>query len=338
MKTSLLSVVVTILSLASIVTGRADVSITGGGSSFDQPAFAKWFDAYRKVDSSVSFNYQPNGSGFGQTSLLNQTIDFGASDFTLPDDKLAQSQNGPILQLPIVAGAVVVSYNLPESPKLKLDGDIIAGIFLGKITKWNDGKIAALNPDVKLPELDIAVAHRTDSSGTTYIFSDYLSSVSKDWESKMGRHASLKWAAATLGGKGNAGVAGQIKQIPGAVGYIELAYAVQNKLPYADLKNQSGKYVEATPESVSAALKTAKIPDDFRFSLVNAPGDDAYPIAGPSWVLVYQNQKDTSKGKALEDFLKWAVTDGQKISPTLDYAPLPSELQQRIVSKIEMMK
>jgi phosphate transport system substrate-binding protein len=314
----------------------ADMTITGGGSSFDLPAFTKWFEAYKTVDSNVSFNYQPNGSGFGQTSLLNQTVDFGASDFTMTDEKLATSKNGPILHIPIVAGAVVVSYYIPGNPKLKLDGATISDIFTGKITNWNDAKIAALNAGVTLPDLDIVTVHRSDSSGTTFIFTDYLSSVSKDWESTVGRNAAPKWPGG-LGGKGNAGVAGQIKQLPGSVGYVELAYAVQNKLTYATVQNQAGKFVEASPESVSAALSTAKIPDDFRFSMVNAPGDAAYPIAGPSWVLVYQHSADAAKGKELASFLKWIVTEGQKISPALDYASLPDALQKRVVEKINAM-
>ena len=316
---------------------RAETAITGGGSSFDLPAFTKWFEAYRQVAPDVVFNYQPNGSGFGQSSVLNQTIDFGASDFTLEDDKLAQSPNGTILQLPIVAGAVVVSYNLPGNPKLRFDGDAIAGIFLGKITKWNDAKLVALNPGVPLPAMDIVSVHRSDTSGTSYIFADYLSAVNAEWNSTVGRSSSPKWPGG-IGGKANAGVAGQVKQLPGAVGYVELAYAVQNQLPYGLVKNQAGKFVNASPDTVSAALKTAKIPDDFRFSMVNAPGDEAYPIAGPSWVLVYQNQKDPAKGKALAAFLKWVVTSGQKISPTLEYAPLPEVLQKRVVTKIESMK
>ena len=337
MKTPLLIFVAALTSIAGNFNARAETSITGCGSSFDQPAFTKWFDAYRKVEPNVRFNYQPNGSGFGQSALLSQTIDFGASDFTMNDEKLQQSSNGSILHLPIVAGAVVVAYNLPGNPKLKLDGQTIAEIFLGTITKWNDPKISALNDGVKLPDTDVATVHRTESSGTSYIFSDYLSAVSKDWESKIGRSGSPKWPSG-LGAKGNNGVANQIKQLPGSVGYIELAYAVENKIAFATVKNQSGKFVEASPTSVSAALKTATIPDDFRFSMVNAPGDDVYPIAGPSWVLIYQKQKDADKSSALVAFLKWAVTEGQKMSPSLEYAPLPEELQKRVLAKLETIK
>ncbi|PTY06166.1 phosphate ABC transporter substrate-binding protein PstS [Opitutaceae bacterium EW11] len=337
MKKALLSLSLACVALCVAVAGRAETALNGGGSSFDQPAFAKWFEAYRKVDPTVTFNYQANGSGFGQSALLSQTIDFGASDFTMDDQKMAKSNNGPVLQLPIVAGAVVLSYNLPGSPKLKFDGETVADIYLGKITKWNDPKIAALNPGVSLPNSDIVAVHRSDSSGTSYIFTDYLSSVSSAWDSSIGRSSTPKWVGG-IGGKGNAGVAGQVKQLPGAIGYVELAYAVQNKLPYATMKNRAGKFVEASPESVSVALGTATIPDDFRFSMVNAPGDAAYPIAGPSWVLLYQQQKDAAKGAALAKFFKWVVTEGQKISPELDYAPLPESVQKRILAKLASVK
>lgn len=334
MKTKILTFLAVLAAGAGVLPLRAEVSVTGGGSSFDQPLFAKWFEAYRQVDPNVQFNYQPNGSGFGQSSLLSQTIDFGASDFTMDDKKLATSTHGPIVQIPITAGAVVLSYNLPNDPKLKFDGETVAQIFLGKISKWNDPKIAALNPGVSLPDSAIATVHRADSSGTSFIFTDYLSAVSPDWESSVGRNASPKWPGNGLAGKGNAGVAGQIKQLPGTIGYVELAYAVQNKLPYATMKNRSGKFVEASPKSVSAALQTATIPDDFRFSMVNAPGDDAYPIAGASWVLLYGQPQSPEKGQAITAFFKWALTEGQKISPSLDYAPLPPALQSRAVSKL----
>ncbi len=322
------------LALGCIQAVRAQMAITGGGSSFDQPAFAKWFEAYRTVDPNVAFNYQANGSGFGQSALLSQTVDFGASDFTMDDRKMARSSNGPILQLPIVAGAVVLSYNLPGDPKLKFDGETVAEIFLGTITKWNDPKIAALNPDIQLPDSDIVTVHRSDSSGTSYIFTDYLSSVSPAWLSKIGRNSTPNWPGG-IGGKGNAGVTGQVKQLPGAIGYVELAYAEENKLPYATMRNKAGRLVDASPDSVSAAMASATVPEDFRFSMVNAPGDNAYPIAGASWVLLYQHQSDATKGRALVSFLKWAVTDGQKISPQLAYAPLPEALQKRVIARLD---
>lgn len=306
---------------------RAQTLINGAGSSFDNPAFMMWKDAYSKGEKDVQINYQSVGSGAGIKQLLSQTVDFGASDAPMTDEAM-KSAPGKILHIPVVAGAVAITYNLPGGPKLKFDGAILAGIYLGEITKWNDPKIAALNSGAKLPDASIIVVHRSDGSGTSFIFTDYLSTVSKDWATKVGKSTSVNWPAG-VGGKGNEGVAGQVKQLPGAIGYVELAYAEQNKLPVAELKNVAGKFVAPSPESVSKAMATATIPDDFRFSMVNAPGDESYPIAGASWVLLYEKQADAKKGKILVNFLKWCVTEGQKTSPQLDYAPLPDSVQQR---------
>ena len=315
--------------LAAQLTATAQTLINGAGSTFDYPAFTKWFEAYSGVDANVRFNYQSIGSGAGQKLLLNQTVDFGASDAPMKDADMAAAP-GKILHLPVVAGGVAIIYNLPGNPKLKLDGGTLANIFLGNITKWNDPKIAALNPGVELPDTAIVPVHRADGSGTSYIFTDYLSAVNPVWADTVGKGSSVKWPAGIgLAAKGSEGVAGQVKQLPGGIGYAELAYADQNKIPYADMKNSSGNFVSPAPDSVSAALATAKIPDDFRFSMVNAPGEKAYPIAGASWVLVYQNPKKVENGTKLVAFLKWAVTEGQKISPALDYAPLPDAVQQR---------
>jgi phosphate transport system substrate-binding protein len=210
-------------------------------------------------------------------------------------------------------------------------------IFMGKITRWNDPRLAQQNPGVKLPNDDIIVVHRSDGSGTTFIWVDYLSSVSKEWESKVGRGTSVNWPAG-LGGKGNEGVAGQVKQLPGAVGYVELAYAVQNKLPYAHVKNSAGNYVAPTLDSITEALATAKIPEDFRFSMVNPPGDKAYPIAGCTWLLVYQEQKDAAKGKKLVEFLNWAIEKGESMAESLNYAPLPASVRQRVLERIKTIK
>jgi phosphate transport system substrate-binding protein len=308
---------------------HAQTLINGAGSSFDYPAFTKWFEAYAKTDPSVRFNYQSIGSGGGQKQLLNQTVDFGASDAPMTDASMATAP-GKILHLPVVAGGVAITYNLPNNPKLKLDSDAIAGIYLGNINKWNDPKIAALNPGVELPDTGIIPVHRSDGSGTSFIFTDYLSSVNPAWADSVGKGAAVKWPAGIgLGAKGSEGVAGQVKQLPGAIGYVELAYADQNKMPYADVKNATGNFVSPAPDSVSAALATATIPDDFRFSMVNAPGEKSYPISGASWILIYQKQKDADHGKKLVAFLRWAVTEGQKLSPALDYAPLPDNVQQR---------
>lgn len=323
---------------SAVVFGAQAQLINGAGSSFDAPAFTKWFEAYSAVDGAVHFNYQPVGSGGGQQLLVKQTVDFGASDAPMIDENMAKAP-GKILHIPVVVGGVALTYNLPGSPKLKLDSDIIASIYLGNIKNWNDPKIAALNPGVTLPDLPIIPVHRSDGSGTTFIFTDYLSTVNPAWLDTVGKNMSVKWPAGIgLGAKGSVGVAGQVKQLPGAIGYVELAYADQNKMPYADVKNASGNFVSPTPESVSAALATAKVPDDFRFSMVNAPGDKAYPIAGPSWVLVYERQKNSDNGKKLVAFLKWAVTDGQKLTPDLDYAPLPDEIQKRELELLNTIK
>ena len=312
---------------------HAQTLINGAGSSFDYPAFTLWFHAYTKIDPSVRINYQSVGSGAGQQQLINQTVDFGASDAPMTDKKMA-SAPGKILHIPVVAGAVAITYNLPDNPKLKLDADTLAGIFLGKITKWNDDAIAKLNPDVKLPDQDIVVVHRSDGSGTTFIFTDYLSTVSPEWKGKVGKDVSVRWPTG-LGGKGSEGVSGQIKQLPGTIGYVEQAYAEENHLPVADMKNAAGNFIAPTAEAVSKAMATATIPDDFRFSMVNAPGDEAYPIAGASWIIIYQHQADADRGHKLIAFLKWAVTDGQKLSPSLHYAPLPDNVQERIVKLLD---
>jgi phosphate transport system substrate-binding protein len=331
-----------LLGAAALLVAQTNVTaqtlINGAGSTFDYPAFTKWFEAYGKVNSNVRFNYQSIGSGGGIKNLVNQTVDFGASDAPMKDDALATAP-GKILHLPIVAGGVAIIYNLPGSPKLKLDGATLAGIYLGNINKWNDAKIAALNPGLTLPDTGIIPVHRADGSGTSYIFTDYLSSVNPAWADSVGKGASVKWPAGIgLAAKGSEGVAGQVKQLPGAIGYAELAYASQNKIPFADMKNSSGNFISPAPDSVSAALATAKIPEDFRFSMVNAPGEKAYPIAGASWVLVYQKQKNAANGKQLVAFLKWAVTEGQKLSPELDYAPLPEAVQQNELKLLETIK
>src|SRR5208282_2114164 len=307
----------------------AQLLINGAGATFPYPVYSKWFDEYAKVDPSVRFNYQSIGSGGGQKQITARTVDFGASDGPMSDENLAKTP-GKILHLPTVAGADVIAYNLPGNPKLKLDGDAIANIFLGNITKWNDPKIAALNPGVELPDAGIIPVHRSDGSGTTYIFVDYLSSISPVWADTVGKGTSVKWPTG-LGGKGNEGVAGQVKQLSGAVGYVELIYAKQNNMPYADVKNAAGNFITPSIDSVTEALATAKIPDDFRFSMVNPPGEKAYPIAGTTWLLVYQQQKDAAKGKKLVEFLNWAMTKGETLATTLDYAPLPDNVQQRVL-------
>jgi phosphate transport system substrate-binding protein len=325
-----------VLLIGISATASAQMMINGAGATFPYPIYSKWFDEYAKVDPSVRFNYQSIGSGGGQKQILAQTVDFGASDGPMSDDNLAKAP-GKLLHIPTVAGADVVAYNLSGNPALKFDADTIAGIFLGQIKKWNDPKITALNAGVTLPDQEIVVVHRSDGSGTTYIWTDYLSKISPEWKKKVGTNTSVNWPTG-IGGKGNEGVAGQIKQTPGAVGYVELIYAVQNKMPYAEVRNAAGEFVKPTLESVTAALATANIPDDFRFSMTNAPGKDAYPIAGATWLLVYQQQKDAAKGKKLVEFLKWSLTDGEKMAKDLQYAPLPESVQQRVLKRIGEIK
>jgi phosphate transport system substrate-binding protein len=321
---------------AAQTSANAQLLINGAGATFPYPIYSKWFDAYTQVDPSVRFNYQSIGSGGGQKQIIARTVDFGASDGPMSDENLAKAP-GKILHIPTVAGADVITYNLPGNPKLKLDSDTIVNIFLGNITKWNDPKIAALNPGVDLPNLPVIVVHRSDGSGTSYIFTDYLSNISPVWADTVGKGTSVKWPTG-LGGKGNEGVAGQVKQLSGAVGYVELIYAKQNNMPYADVKNAAGNFITPSIDSVTEALATAKIPDDFRFSMVNAPGDKAYPIAGTTWLLVYEQQKDAAKGKKLVEFVNWAATKGEALATSLDYAPLPDSVQQRVLERIKTIK
>jgi phosphate transport system substrate-binding protein len=336
MNLTLLSLSLAALNSFTALTASAQMTINGAGATFPYPIYSKWFDEYAKVDPSVRFNYQSIGSGGGQKQIAAQTVDFGASDGPMSDENLKRAP-AKLLHIPTVAGAVVMTYNLSGNPALKLDGEAIAGIFLGTIRNWNDRKIAALNSGVSLPDQEIVVVHRSEGSGTTFIFTDYLSKVSADWKAKVGNNTSVSWPTG-LGGKGNEGVSGQVKQTPGAIGYVELIYATQNKMPYADLKNAEGAFVKPTLESVTAAMATAQIPDDFRFSITNAAGKDAYPIASATWLLVYAEQKDAMKGKKLVEFLRWAEMKGEEMAKQLDYAPLPEELRQRVLKRIDEIK
>ncbi len=322
--------------LAAASGARAQTTVTGAGATFPNPIYSKWFSEYKKVDPSVSFNYQPIGSGGGQKQITEGTVDFGASDGPMSDESLAKAP-AKILHIPTVAGAVAVTYNLPEVKDLRLDGPTLADIYLGKITKWNDAAIAKNNPGVKLPDQAIAVIRRAESSGTSYIFTDYLSSVSEGWKTKVGKSTAPNWPVGG-GAKGNDGVASMAQKVAGSIGYVELIYAAQNKLPVAEIKNADGVYLKPTLEGITAATATAKIPDDFRFSMVNAPGKDSYPIAGVTWLLVYEQQKDAVKGKALVGFLKWALTEGEKQVKALDYAPLPDEVQKKVLDRINTIK
>jgi phosphate transport system substrate-binding protein len=330
----------TLATCAAIAAGIGQASgqmlINGAGATFPYPIYSKWFYEYAKVDPSVRFNYQSIGSGGGQKQILEQTVDFGASDGPMSDENLAKA-HGKILHIPTVGGAVVITYNLPGSPALKFDSGTVVDIFLGKIAKWNDPRLAKLNEGAKLPDLDIVVVHRSDGSGTSYIFTDYLSNVSPEWQKSVGKNASVKWPVG-LGGKGNEGVAGQVKQLQGSIGYVELAYARQNKLPVGELKNAAGNFIKPSVASVTSAFASAKIPEDFRFSMVNPAGTDAYPIAGTTWLLVYEKQTNAEKGRKLVEFLNWAATQGEGMAAALDYAPLPEELQKRVIERIKSIQ
>jgi phosphate transport system substrate-binding protein len=316
-------------------TAAQSVDLNGAGATFPYPIYSKWFADYA-TQTGVKINYQSIGSGGGIRQLSEQTVDFGASDSPMSDQELANAKGGAVLHFPTVMGAVVITYNIPNVTKpLNLTGDVIADIFSGKITKWNDARIVAQNRGVSLPNSDILVVHRSDGSGTTYIFSDYLSSVSPSWSSTLGKGKEIKWPVG-LGAKGNEGVAGQVGQTSGSIGYVELAYAKQNKLPYANVKNADGRYVTPTISSVTAAAAGMKLPKntDYRISIVNAPGKDSYPISSMTWILVYQNQLDRTKGQKLVDFLRWAYTSGEKSAESLDYAPLPTAMRAQLEKRL----
>ncbi len=313
--------------LGGYASSRAAMLINGAGATFPYPIYSKWFDVYAKQDPDVKFNYQSIGSGGGIRMLTNRTVDIGASDAPMSDEQL-KAAPGKILHFPSVMGAVVIAYNLPGfNGTLRLDGPTIAQIFMGKITKWNDSKIAALNPGANLPATDIVVAHRSDGSGTSYIFTDYLSKVSPDWASKVGKSTAVKWPVG-LGGKGNEGVTALVQQTPGAIGYIELIYALTNHIPFAELKNHDGEWVKASLDGVTAAAAgaAANMPADFRVSITDAPGKDAYPISSFTYLLVYQQQSNRQTGEQVKRFLNWAIHAGQQYAPPLNYAPLPTQV------------
>lgn len=303
-----------------------DNTIMGAGSSFDNPLFSKMFSEYNK-NTGLKINYQSIGSGGGIKGLTDKTVDFGASDAPLSDDQ-AKAMTGPAVHIPVTAGAVVLSYNLPEvKDTLKLSPDVLAGMFLGDIKKWNDPKIQAINKGVKLPATDIVIAHRADASGTSNIFTTYLTKISKDWETKVGKGSSVSWPVG-LGGKGNEGVAGTIQQTPGAIGYIELAYAIQNKMAYAKIQNKSGAFIAPSINSVTAAANI-EIPADGKVSLTNTDAADGYPISGLSWVIIYQEQKynnrSADKASKIVKLIQWMIHDGQQFSGALNYAPLSAK-------------
>ena len=326
---------------AAQVAAGGSVDLTGAGATFPYPIYSRWFSDYAQ-ETGTRINYGNLGSGAGIRQLSEQTVDFGASDSPMTDAEMAAAKGGPVVHIPTVIGAVVVTYNLPGvSQPLRLSGDVIADVFLGNITKWDDSRIAALNPGVTLPAQDILVVHRTDGSGTTFIFTDYLTSVSQAWANGPGKGKQVNWPLG-LGAKGNEGVSAQIKQTPGGIGYTELAYVKQNRLPAAQIRNQAGNFVEPTIENIQAAAAGAieQLPadTDFRISIVNAPGAQAYPISSMTWLLLYRQQADSAKGKAIVDFVRWALTKGDQQAAALDYAPLPAPLVAKVLQRLDQVK
>ena len=329
------------LGLASVLgasLAAQNVQINGAGATFPYPIYSKWFDEYHKLHPNVSINYQSIGSGGGIRQITNQTVFFGASDGPMTEEQL-QAAPGRILHFPTVLGADVPVYNIPNVKDLKFSGPLLADIFLGKITKWNDPAIAKLNPGVTLPGTNITVVHRAEGSGTTYIWVDYLSKVSPEWKTKVGVSTAVKWPTG-VGGQGNEGVAGLVSQTPGAIGYVELIYALQNKISYGSVQNMAGEFVTASEMSVSAAAAAAagQMPPDFRVSITNAPGKGAYPISSFTWLLLYENPKDKNQSRIMVDFMKWALSDGQKLAGPLGYAPLPAEVVKLVSAALQKVK
>jgi phosphate transport system substrate-binding protein len=313
------------LALAGAACTTETVQINGGGATFPYPIYSKWFSEYNKLHPTVQINYQSQGSGFGIQQITGRTVFFGATDGPMTEEQL-RAAPGRILHIPTVMGAVVPVYNVPGiTQELRFTGPLLADIFLGKVTKWNDPAIAAANPGIEdLPESDIVVVHRSDGSGTTYIWVDYLSKVSPEWKQRVGLATSVQWPVG-VGGKGNEGVAAQVTQVPGAIGYVELIYALQNKIAYGAVQNANGRFVKASVPAVTAAAAAAapQMPADFRVSITNPAGDEVYPISSFTWILLYEDHPDKAKARVLVDFLKWALGDGQKFAAELGYAPLP---------------
>jgi phosphate transport system substrate-binding protein len=336
----ILTIVSLCLGLVAATSVQAQTEqLNAAGATFPFPIYSKWFSEYHKAHPNVEINYQSIGSGGGIRQLTAKTVDFGASDGPMSDEQLQQA-GFKILHFPTVLGAAVPSYNIAGvTGSLKFTQKALAGIYLGTITKWNDPEITKANPGVNLPGNDIVVVHRSDGSGTTYIWSDFLSKASSEWKDKVGKGTSVNWPVG-LGGKGNEGVAGLIKQTPNSIGYIELIYAIQNSIPYGDVQNSSGVFVKASLASVSAAAAgaAADMPSDFRVSITNAPGRTAYPISSFTWLLIPAQSKDAAKGKIINDFLNWMVDDGQKLTASLTYAPLPENVAAKVKDTIKQVR
>ena len=325
------------VALGAGVLAQGKMTINGAGATFPYIIYSKWFSEYNKMHPEVQINYQSQGSGFGIQQIQKQTVFFGATDGPMTVDQMLAAP-GKILHFPTVLGAVVPVYNIPGvTQSLKFTGPVLADIFLGKVTKWNDAKITALNAGVNLPNQDITVAHRSDGSGTTYIWTDFLQKVSPEWKAKVGNANSVNWPVG-LGAPQNAGVAGLVKQTPGAIGYVELIYAIQNQISYGSVQNMAGEFITASVESVTAAAAAANMPADFRVSITNAAGQGAYPISSFTWLLMYEDPTDKVQGKAMVDFMKWALTEGQKYCAELGYAPLPADVIQLETAALAKIK
>jgi len=331
----LAAVIFLIFALATL--SFAQTTLTGAGATFPYPIYSKWFSDYHKLHPDIEINYQSIGSGGGIRQVTSGTVDFGASDGPMSDEQLASSKV-KIVHIPTVMGSVVPAYNVPGvKEELKFTGEVLAGIYLGRITTWNDNAIQSINKGATLPNTPIVVIHRAESSGTTFVFTDYLSKVSPDWKGGPGKGTAIKWPVG-LAAKGNEGVTGQIRQIEGSIGYVELIYALQNKIPFGVVKNSAGNFVKASLDTTTAAAKGAKIPNDYRVSITNAPGSDAYPIATFTWLLIPQKPADQAKGKILVDFLNWMLNDGQKETTELSYAPLPPEVASRVKETVKALQ
>ena len=334
-----LKLIVCALALCATASAASAQSLNGAGATFPNPIYQKWFSEYSTYHSGVQINYQSLGSGAGIRQVIAGTVDFGATDGPMTDEQLSQVQT-KILHIPTVLGSVVVAYNIPGVKKeLNFTPELLANIFLGKTTNWKDPEIAKINPGINFPDKPIVVVHRSDGSGTTYCFTDYLSKVSPEWASKVGKNTSVKWPVG-LGGKGNEGVAGTIRQVEGSIGYTELIYAAQNDITFGRIKNKKGNFVKASllSTTAAAAAASANMPADYRVSITDADGKDAYPISTFTWLLIPQQSKDAAKGKVLHDFLSWMISRGQLAAGDLGYAPLPKEIAKKVQATIETIK
>lgn len=326
-----------VMCLAMSMAASAQTTLNGAGATFPYPIYSKWFSEYHKLHSDIQINYQSIGSGGGIRQVTAGTVDFGASDGPMTDEQLSQFK-GQIFHIPTVLGSVVPAYNIAGlTDEIRFTPELLADIFLGKITNWNDKAIAKVNPDLHLADKNIIIVHRSDGSGTSYIFTDFLSKVSPEWKSRVGKATSVSWPVG-IGAKGNEGVAGMVRQMDGAIGYVELIYALQNKISFGPVQNAAGNFVKASLESTTAAAASMKtMPPDFRVSITNPPGKDSYPIASFTWLLIPAHSKDPAKGKILTDFLTWMLDNGEGMAKDLNYAPLPASVAEKVRAKIKLI-